>query len=853
MRLLTEWPARFPRTTLILAALLTIAAVLSMLRLRPETSIQGLLDESQPAVAAMGRVLDQFPVANELLVLATLPEGAQPDAQPLIAFAEALQRTAATDADGARLIARMRYRAGTQERQYIEKVVVPAGLYYLNDEQFAAVMQRLSPAGMREQIAQNEAALAAPGPAIGALAKAIARDPLRLYEFLLQRLSSLNVPGGGGGGGGGGGATPGSNGAFLSPDNRSLLIRIEGVKPTGDFSFATDITAAVRRLTAAANADGLRIDIAGGYAVASHSATMIRRDSIVGVVSTVVGLAVLFALLYRRPVRLFILAFAPVACGIVWGFGAYALFRDTITPLAAVVGGALGGIGIDYTIHYVIAYFARRQGQANSAAVAIATSRRLLSPMVAACLTSIIGFITIAISPVPVLRDFAMVGTLCLTGSWLAATVVLPALLAWRDNGTSGIVTLRLPVAAMLGGALSNRPRTFIAAASLVLLAAAACLAVGGAAYRSEADLTSLHPRPNPPLDAQRFIATRMQSAAGPIVIYLNAPSADELVRLSHDVQRRLDTPAVRAAGISGVFGLASLVPDPAVVAQRQPMLSEALADRVTADFQTAIAASSFDPAGFAGYRTFLSQLLSPGDAPTAASLVRYPELGQLLLPRDALAGGPIREAVTVLFFREPLDRSETRDAALRAIGPALAGMPGATITGMTPISANVEAAVLRDLPRLIAAALGAIGIYLALQFRSLKLALLAMLPTCLSLLCVLAFMSITDTRLNLVNSVMAPLLLGINVDYGIFVATVWRQSRDRRELEEHFAPLATALLTCCATTFIGFGSMVPASIPAVQSLGLLINVGVTACAAATLLLIWPMMLMVKGEMRSDE
>jgi hypothetical protein len=840
MSVLLDWPSRFPRAALSLCTVLTIAAVLSMLRLRPETGIQGLLDQSQPAVAAMGRVLDQFSVANELLVLATLPEAEEePDPTKLVRFAERIQQAARADAAGARLIAKVRYEAGTQERAFIEDVVVPAGLYYLDDAQFATIMQRLSYQGMRDQIAQNEAALAAPGPAAGALSKAMARDPLRLYEFLLQQLSGLRMPGAG--------AEGGRGGAFLSPDRRSLLIRVEGTKPTGDFDFAGDITAAVRRLADEQNTDGLRIDIAGGYAVASHSATMIRRDSIVGVVSSVVGLAALFALLYRRPVRLFVLAFMPVAVGILWGFGAYALVRDTVTPLAAVVGGALGGIGIDYTIHYVIAYFAKRTGGSSSAMVAQQTTRAFLSPMLAACLTSIIGFATIAISPVPVLRDLAMVGTLCLLGSWLAATVMLPAMLAWRDRGASGVVALRLPFAAWLGARIAARPRAFVGGTSLVLVAVVVALIGGRGAYLSEPDLTSLHPQPNPPLDAQRFIAERMASAAGPILIHIAAASDDELVTRAHVVQRRLGAEDVRGAGVSGVFGLASLVPEPSAVERRRSQLGTALADRVASEFRRAMEGSSFDPERFGAYVSFLRRLVSPGDAPRADALVRYPELGQLLLPRSSTAGGPIVETVTVLFFERPLDRRETRDAALGAIVPALADLPGATVTGMTPISAHVEASVLRDLPRLIGAALAAIAIYLAVQFRSLQLAALAMAPTCVSLLCVLAFMSMTGTRLNLVNSVMAPLLLGINVDYGIFTATAWRQSRTRQELETHFAPLATALLTCCATTFIGFGSMVPASIPAVQSLGMLINIGVTACAAATLLFVWPLMLVAKG------
>ena len=78
----------------------------------------------------------------------------------------------------------MRYRAGDQTREFVTKVIAPNGLFYLSDAEFAAARQRLTRAEMAEQFHRNEAMLAAPGPAAGALAKALLRDPLRLHEFI---------------------------------------------------------------------------------------------------------------------------------------------------------------------------------------------------------------------------------------------------------------------------------------------------------------------------------------------------------------------------------------------------------------------------------------------------------------------------------------------------------------------------------------------------------------------------------------------------------------------------------------------------------------------------------------------
>ena len=50
-------------------------------------------------------------------------------------------------------------------RRFFEEVLVPSGMFYLDDAGFAGARQRLTPEGMRRQLARNESMLAQPGPA----------------------------------------------------------------------------------------------------------------------------------------------------------------------------------------------------------------------------------------------------------------------------------------------------------------------------------------------------------------------------------------------------------------------------------------------------------------------------------------------------------------------------------------------------------------------------------------------------------------------------------------------------------------------------------------------------------------
>src|SRR5207249_3121229 len=113
------------------------------------------------------------------------------------------------------------------------------------------------------------------------------------------------------------------------------------------------------------NEDHLQLDISGGYAIAATSERAIRHDMIVAVIGSVVFLGGLFAIAYRRPIQFFAMAFVPVAIGVWYGFGAYRLANTTLTPLTAVIGGILAGMGIDYPVHYLSQFQASQMTSEN--------------------------------------------------------------------------------------------------------------------------------------------------------------------------------------------------------------------------------------------------------------------------------------------------------------------------------------------------------------------------------------------------------------------------------------------------------------------------------------------------------
>jgi predicted RND superfamily exporter protein len=470
----------------------------------------------------------------------------------------------------------------------------------------------------------------------------------------------------------------------------------------------------------------------------------------------------------------------------------------------------------------------------------------------------VVGFVAIAFSQTKALRDFALLGALGLTGAFLTSVLVLPALLVLVDRSAgSASAGSRLPVRGMLR-LLSHYPSAFLAGALVLFVAAGATLLIPGTILPLESDLTVMHPRPNPPLDAQKRIADVMGASPDTFVVYLHANSAESLQRVAHEVEHRLSQPKSRAPGVSGTFGLASLLPDPDVAQARIDATGPKYADRVIADFRAAVADSIFDPTAFEPYEGFLRTLLTSTNPPTIADLARYPSLADNILPASAFErGAPLpTEAITLVFLRQGDDTREARDKAVTAIRSALSGLDGATLTGLSVLGHDVELSIRRELPRLVLAAVIVAALYLVIHFRNARDCVLAMLPSVFSLICLLAFMRLSGAKLNMVNLAAFPLLVGIDVDYGIFLVSAARSRRvgtmERAELFVGLEPASGAVLMCAASTLLGFGSLAFTSIPAVRSLGQTVAIGVIGCVIGTFCLALPLIVLRRPEMMSE-
>ncbi len=821
--------ARRPGAALLLWALVLAVSLYGISRLTITSSFAAMFGSSSPASQAMHRLAAEYHSSDELLLLVTLPVGAGSDPQPLIDFAARLEAAVRQDVQASAMVADFRYLRDAAYRRYVEEVAAPALPYFLDADAFETFLERLSPDGMRAQLRRAEALIAAPGAAASAIARSVLRDPLRLAELVDQSRFG--------------------EGSFdeqfetgphpeLSLDQRTLLVRIAGVEQVDNLGFSRRFVEHIFELATRVNADALTLEAAGGYAIAATTSRGIKRDSIQSVIAAVILLQVVFLIIYRRPIAPFLIG-SVAAAGIIVGFGARSGFETQITPLTAVISAMLAGLGIDYGIHFFSHYQAHRADDTPTVDASRATAAAIGVPISATCITTMFGFLSLLLSSVRMLRDFAVLGVLGLTGCLASAMLLLPALLALRDRAVRE-PTQPPRLSALARRALAHR-RACLVAGLVLLFVSVFPLIFGSGLPTFETDVSILHPRPNSALELTNALPRRFGLAPETIPVEIRAESQAAMTQAAHDAAALLASPRARSIGITNVFGLDSLVPDPRSMSSRQDRLRQLGAERALAEFDSAVAESAFAADAFAGYRDLLREMVASAP-PQARGLYDYPSIARQLLPHPEAprADDPLGTLLIVALSR-PLTNRDERDEVVHGIRDLLADVPQAALTGMSAVASDLERATRRGFPQSATLALLLVVAWLLLALRRPFDVTLALVPLVFATLCTLGLMSWFGVRLNAVNGVALPLLFGIAVDAGVFVVFA-AQPRDGEagNLTARLGSTTQAVLTASATTVAGFAALCFTSTPAIRSLGILASFGVSASFAGVVLVLLP-------------
>ncbi len=191
-----------------------------------------------------------------------------------------------------------------------------------------------------------------------------------------------------------------------------------------------------------------RIDVRAEGSASGVDVHMIGFAKVVGDIAdgalSVVVFAVLTLVLTLLAVWLycqsFRIALVPVVCSViavVWQLGTLVLLGYGIDPLGLLVPFLIFAIGVSHGVQKISAVSDAAFAGLDSMEAARRTFRQLLAPAVVALLADLVGFITILLIPVQVIREMAITASIGVAIVILTDLVLLPVLVSFVQFGES--------------------------------------------------------------------------------------------------------------------------------------------------------------------------------------------------------------------------------------------------------------------------------------------------------------------------------------------------------------------------------------------------------------------------------
>ena len=503
----------------------------------------------------------------------------------------------------------------------------------------------------------------------------------------------------------------------------------------------------------------------------------------------------LLLLAFASP-RALVIAFLPVATGVVIGTAAVSVVFGSVHGMTLGFGSTLIGETVDYAIYYLI--------QARGAAVAgtgWARWRDVHWPTVRlGLLTSVCGFAALVFSGFPGLAQLGVFSIAGLVAAALATRYALPVL---APDGATGM-GMRKYMARGAGLLVRGLPRLRWVLAGLGVAALGLVIWQGGHLWR--ADLGARSPVPKSAQQLDEMLRADIGTGDGSTLVVVYGADEEAALRNTEAAAARLEA-LVDKGELGGFETVTRVLPSVAT--------------------QTARLASLPDDETL---RTRLAEATqgSPLPATRLGPFLAEVEAARKLAPvrRADLKDGPLGSVVNTLMYQRPgggwstlvvLHPGPKFDAG--RLEAALAGAPEVQVVDVGRELAGLYQRYLHE--AFVQVLLGALAVVvlLGIYLRSGKRLLAVCQPLVVAVVLTLGGMAVLQVPLGILHLVGLLLIVAVGSNYALFFDQLRVAGRAD---EDTLASLMLANLT----TVVSFGLIAISDIPALSSIGRVVAPG---------------------------
>ncbi len=686
---------------------------------------------------------------------------------------------------------------------------------FLEEEDLPAWKTRWSEEAMARQIRKNRKVLVS--QASFAMKDLIHVDPLEMRWILLEKwrqgMKGMEFDE----------ASP----FFLSKDGRTLLVIAEPIRPAIDLPFSNTLMETLNRFVPTLHPNELDVFFTGAHPIATAEASTLRFDMQTSLLTSLILVLLLFFIIYRRWVTLLFVGL-PLLGGIQLTMGMASLTLGRLNILTSAFAAILVGMGIDFAVHLYDRYQQERASGKDMAWAMEVTLTETGSSIWTGALTTISAFAVLYFSRVKGIVELAFIVSVGLLFALLCITFVLPSFLFWIDGRKKvyaypALQTLRLTP---LSSQLERSPRaTLVGFIGMTVFLLFFAFQIG-----IERDFRTLKPRETQSLE----VLERMSKAFGGR--RLEAMIIQEDKDLSLLLSRGEETIHVlkqyqREGKMDSFFSLSSLLPSP----EKQRRIAQRIREsmdlkKMREDLIRALHENGFDVTPFQDFLQCLERMRGGKEnifmPETLLTALEQSPLKKGLRPL-LQKRGEVYRLITPIYYQKGKMSFDQLEKEL----------PDVSITGLERVESEILQVVKEDLFLLVPLSMLLIFLLVFSHFQHWKITLVTLMPVATGLMWMLGAMVLLGIRINFVNAVIFPMIIGMGIDNSIHLMHRTREQGWRDPIQA-LNLTGRAMVMCSITTMLGFGSLVTARYPALSQMGWMTILGMGFCLITSLMLL---------------
>lgn len=612
---------------------------------------------------------------------------------------------------------------------------------------------------------------------------------------------------------------------LFSEDNHHILLITTPIKPSFDIEFGQQL---IEDINAIANDISqnreyqVQIKMLGGHLYAVSTASLIKQDITLIFILSSLGVLCIYFFSFRK-LRILFYSFLQISFGLITGVFFITLLFESVHGTTLAFGAMLIGICIDYSTHYFIAYsFHMKNKSAYPNLIAIQEIARSL--FIGFLSTVIIGIVFL-FSDFRFLYEIAVFFFAGISAAFFISLFIIPQIDLSKGKGIQVdflLVKAKNKINSLMQWSKKHWKTLLILA---IIITAQASLMLGF--IRFDTDIRNFGYVQTELRQIEEEFYQRYGDITTTNMIVISGENRSEILELNDKVYHLLNE-AKQKGYIDDFYNIHVFLPSRTTQLHRLEHFQSIDWGRVKNRFLTLAPDYGFEPSDF---QAFFQEMEAFQTQPKEwITLEDYQDTAFYSILDKVLFKNK-EEIILLSYFK-----AREEQYLSQVIQQINSIDEKVHYVNQINIINQIMDTLTEELARMGGIVFILMFIILIIQYRNIKKPLLAIMPSVFGIIVAVALISLIYDKLNIVNIFAMMLIVGIGLDYGVFLVNCQRVGAYNDQ--EATDRTALAIIISALTTLVSFGILIISKNPVLSSIGIVILLGIFFAMLFTVILV---------------